>query len=70
VNKVVGIDKNKKPPEESRCLYCGTVPACYGLTCPRIASMEVFNDGTLACVEFHEKWKPVPPDAAKQEPNE
>jgi hypothetical protein len=28
--------------------------------------MEVFNDGTLACVEFHEKWKPVPPDADKE----
>ncbi len=69
MSKVVGI-RTTKPPEQSRCLYCGAVPECYGLSCARVASMELHPDGSLCCVEFHEKWKPVPPDADETEPNE
>jgi hypothetical protein len=66
VTKVVGIDKNKKPTEESRCLYCGAVPECYGLSCPRAASFELFPDGSLCCVEYRESWNPVQKDAEKE----
>jgi hypothetical protein len=57
-SKVVGIDSAKKP--DTPCLYCGKSPACPNLTCPRIKFAELFEDGTLAAVEFFEPqiWNP------------
>jgi hypothetical protein len=67
VTKVVGIPTTKKP--DAPCLYCGALPPCPDMTCPKCARFELFDDGSLAAVEFFEpgKWKkPVPPDAEKE----
>lgn len=59
--KVVGIEGGKKP--EAACLYCGKVPACPDMTCPKVSRFELFDDGTLAAVEFFEPGKWKQPDA-------
>jgi hypothetical protein len=53
--KVVGITSAKKP-----CQYCGADPAHPDLSCPRIKYAEIYEDGSLAAVEFFEPeiWKP------------
>lgn len=52
---VVGIDKS--PPN---CPFCGANPSCPDLTCPRLSAAELFDDNTIAAVEFFppEVWKP------------
>jgi hypothetical protein len=59
VTKVVGIESAKKPDDDA-CLYCGKVPACLGMTCPKVVRFELFEDGSIAAVEFFDPdvWKP------------
>lgn len=56
MTKVVGIETGKKPDV---CLYCGADPAHAGLSCPRIKAAELYEDGSLAFVEFFESKPPV-----------
>jgi hypothetical protein len=60
VTKVVGIDTKPKPVDS--CQFCGHIPACPALTCPKVVRFELFEDGTIAAVEFFEPdvWKPRP----------
>jgi len=59
-SKIVGIESSKKP---DACLYCGHEPAHPNMTCPRVARFELWEDGTLAGVEFFEPeiWQPRAP---------
>jgi hypothetical protein len=56
--QVVDIDTKPKPVDF--CQFCGRVPACPALTCPRVKYLEVFDDGSVAAVEYFEPevWKP------------
>ena len=54
--KVVGIDTRPKPVDS--CQFCGHVPACPALTCSRLKYLELFDDGSLAAVEYFETWTP------------
>ena len=61
MTKVVGIPVTRKP--DAPCGYCGAIPACPDMTCPKCARFELFDDGSLAAVEFFEpdKWKKTAP---------
>lgn len=56
--KVVGLDEKRKKTDDEPCQFCNTVPACRALTCPRVARFELWEDGSLAAVEYFESWKP------------
>ena len=47
--KVVDIDRGKQPDP---CQFCGAEPAHVHLSCPRIKAAELYEDGTVAFVEF------------------
>lgn len=48
MTKVVGISGGKKPTEE--CLFCDGEHQ--SLKCPRVKYLELFEDGSVAAVEF------------------
>jgi hypothetical protein len=56
VTKVVGIQGGKKP--EDACLFCDGQHQT--LKCPRVAYLELFEDGSVASVRFFkpEIWNP------------
>lgn len=56
--KVVGIDGGKR--DEDRCQFCGAIPSCYALTCPRLKHIEIADDGSPVMVEYFapNEWKP------------
>lgn len=53
MTKVVGIDSGKKP-DADECLFCDGKHS--SLKCPRLRYLELYEDGTIAAVEF------IPPD--------
>ena len=58
--KVTDISDKRKPADA--CQFCGQTPACPALTCPKVARIELFDDGSLAAVEYFDpgKWQPLP----------
>jgi hypothetical protein len=64
MNKVTGIDKNKKA--DKPCQFCGKTPACPDWTCPRLASVTVDENGWQVEFVATVSFQFVPPDAEKE----
>jgi hypothetical protein len=52
MTKVVSIDGGKIKDDDAPCLCCGADPGHHIMLCPRVARLELFEDGTLAAVEY------------------
>jgi hypothetical protein len=61
VTKVVAIGGSKKNDDPDECSFCGAKPWHHVFRCPKVARVELFEDGTLSAVEYFDPdvWQPT-----------